>query len=93
MADELWERLGRQGSAYHAAWPDYDERVAAEEEITLVVQVNGKVRDRLTIPADTPDDALRQMALASEKVREMLDGKQVRSVVVVPRRLVNVVIG
>jgi leucyl-tRNA synthetase len=93
LSDELWERLGHPGSTYRANWPNYDESVAADEEITLVIQVNGKLRDRLTVPADTTDEAIKQMALANEKVTEMLNGKQVKNVVVVPKRLVNVVIG
>ncbi|HXG24436.1 MAG TPA: class I tRNA ligase family protein, partial [Chthonomonadales bacterium] len=93
LADELWERMGKQGSTYHAAWPAFDAAAAAEEEITLVVQVNGKVRDRLTVPAETSDEVLKQMALASQKVAEMLNGKQVRNVIVVPKKLVNIVIG
>jgi leucyl-tRNA synthetase len=93
MADELWFRMGREGSTYHASWPKFDAAAAAENEITLIVQVNGKLRDKVTVPADTSDDDLKQMALASEKVLEALDGKQVRNVVVVPKKLVNVVIG
>jgi leucyl-tRNA synthetase len=92
LADELWERMGKQGSTYHATWPTFDTAAAAEEEITLVVQVNGKVRDRLSVPAETSDEALKQMALASPKVVEMLNGRQVRNVIVVPRKLVNIVV-
>jgi leucyl-tRNA synthetase len=91
LADELWERMGKPGSTYHAAWPAIDPAVAAEDEIILVVQVNGKLRDRLTVPAGTPDDALREMALSSGKVQALLNEKQVRNVVVVPGKLVNVV--
>jgi len=91
MADELWERMGKPGSTYHAAWPSFDPAVAAQEEITLVVQVNGKVRDRLTVPAGAPDDVLKERALASPRVAEMLYGKTIRKVVVVPGKLVNVV--
>ena len=93
VADELWERLGKSGSTYRAAWPAFDPAVAAEDEITLVVQVNGKLRDRLTVPADTPAAALEQHALASPKVQALLNGKEVRNVVVVPGRLVNIVVG
>ncbi|MCC6731262.1 MAG: leucine--tRNA ligase [Chthonomonadales bacterium] len=93
LADEMWERLGKEGSTYHAAWPQADPDVAAEDEITLVVQVNGKLRDRLTVPAGTDKEGLEQAALASARVREALEGKQVRDVIVVPGRLVNVVIG
>jgi leucyl-tRNA synthetase len=93
LAEELWARLGKTGSTYHAAWPTFDAAVAAADEITLVVQVNGKLRDRLTLPADTPAEALQQHALASAKVQAALDGKQVRKVVVVPGKLVNIVVG
>jgi leucyl-tRNA synthetase len=93
VADELWERLRQPGSTYHAAWPSFDPAIAAEEEITLVLQVNGKLRDRLTVPAGTPAEALEQHALASAKVQALLDGKQVRRIVVVPGKLVNVVVG
>jgi len=93
IADELWERLGKSGSAYQTEWPKWDEAVAKEEQVTVVVQVNGKVRDRLVVPADTPDEDLRQMALASEKVKPFLDGKEIRNVVVVAGKLVNMVVG
>ncbi|MDO8682275.1 MAG: leucine--tRNA ligase [Armatimonadota bacterium] len=93
LADELWEQLGKSGSAYQTEWPGWDEAVAKEEQVTVVVQVNGKVRDRLVVPADTPDEDLRQMALASDKVKPLLDGTQIRNVIVVPKKLVNIVIG
>jgi len=92
LADELWERLGKTGSTYHAAWPAFDPSVAAEDRVTVVVQVNGQVRDRLTVPAGEPDQALQERALASPRVQELLAGREPRSVVVVPGRLVNVVI-
>jgi leucyl-tRNA synthetase len=92
-AEELWERLGHSTSTYHAAWPTFDPAVAAADEITLVVQINGKLRDRLTVPADLPNDALQAAALASPRVKEFLDGQQVKKVVVVPGKLVNIVAG
>jgi leucyl-tRNA synthetase len=93
LADELWERLGKSGSTYNATWPSFDAAVAAEDEITLVVQINGKVRDRLTVPAGLSEDSLRDHALASTRVQEMLNGQQVRKVIVVPGKLVNIVVG
>jgi leucyl-tRNA synthetase len=98
LADELWYRMGHPGStgsgpsAYHAPWPAFDPAVAAEEEVTLVIQVNGKLRDRLTVPAGEPHERLRERAMASPRVREILAGREPTSVVVVPGRLVNVVI-
>jgi len=74
-------------------WPSYDSEVAKAEEITVVVQVNGKLRDKLIVPADTDLKELEKLALESEKVKPQLDGKQVKNIVVVPGRLVNVVVG
>jgi leucyl-tRNA synthetase len=82
MCEELWERLGHTGGVVSAGWPDYDESAAKAEEIVVPVQVNGKVRARLTAPADASDDALRQMALADSQVLKYIDGKTVRKVVI-----------
>jgi len=93
LADEFWERLGNEGFTFRQPWPRFDSEVAAEEAITIVVQVNGKVRDRLLVPAGMPGAEIEKLALESEKVRAELDGKQVRKVIAVPGKLVNVVIG
>jgi len=93
ISDELWDQLGHEGFMLNLPWPEYDPEVAKAEEITIVVQVNGKVRDRLVVPADTESSELERLALESEKVKAHLDNKQVRNVVVVPGRLVNVVAG
>jgi len=91
LADELWRIIGRDGSTYSARWPSFDAQMTQEEQITVVVQVNGKLRDRLALAADMADDELRQAALASERVRAHTEGKQVRKVIVVGGRLVNIV--
>jgi leucyl-tRNA synthetase len=93
IADEIWEQLGKSGSTYQTQWPQWDESVAKEEQVTVVVQVNGKVRDRLIVPADTPDEDVRQMALESDKVKPFMEDKQIRNVVVVTGKLVNIVVG
>jgi leucyl-tRNA synthetase len=91
-ADELWSRLGNEGGLYGTPWPEFDPSVAREDEITLVVQVNGKVRDRITVSADSDDEVLKQHALASQFVQDRLaEGMTVAKVIVVPKRLVNVV--
>ncbi|MEJ2211291.1 MAG: leucine--tRNA ligase [Anaerolineae bacterium] len=92
LAEELWARRGGAYSVHQQAWPAYDPALAADEVVTLVVQVNGKVRDRLQVPAGIADEEARQRALASERVREYLDGKEPENIIVVPGRLVNVVI-
>ncbi len=91
-AEELWEQLGRQGPLLRAPWPGYDPALAAEEEVEVVLQVNGKLRGRLVVPLQTPQSELERRALADPKVRAHLDGKQIVKVVVVPDKLVNVVV-
>ena len=91
IAEELWAFLGKPYSIHTQAWPRVDEQAAAEEEITLVVQVNGKVRDRIVVPAGTGEEAARQAALASPAVVKYLEGRQPKKVVVVPGKLVNIV--
>ena len=92
IAEELWMRLGRPYSVHTQSWPDVDEEAAKEDEITLVIQVNGRVRDRLTVPVDISQERAKELALSSEAVQRYLDGKPPRKVILVPGRLVNVVI-
>ena len=91
LADEWWERLGKAGSTFKQTWPAVDEEAAAEDAITIVVQINGKLRDRLTVAVGTPDAEIEQLALASEKVVSDQNGKHIRKVIVVPGKLVNIV--
>jgi len=93
MAEELWELLGHTGGIAAAGWPTFDEAVAKAEEIVIPVQINGKVRARLTVPADTSEDRLRELALADPQVVKHLEGKAVRKVVVAAGRLVSIVAG
>jgi leucyl-tRNA synthetase len=92
IAEELWARLGKPYSVHQQSWPEVDETAAAEEQITLVVQVNGKVRDRITVPVDISEEAAKTLALESEAVKKYLDGKSPRKVILVPGRLVNLVV-
>ncbi len=92
VAEELWtEIMGKAYSVHMQAWPEVDEKAEKEEEITLVVQVDGKVRDRITVPAGISDDQAKAIALASETVQKYLDGKQPRKIILVPGKLVNMV--
>jgi leucyl-tRNA synthetase len=91
-AEESWERLGYKGSVQKQSWPEYDAALAAEETVTCVVQVNGKVRDRLVVAPDVGEDALREQALALPGVVRAIDGKDIRTVVVRAPKLVNVVV-
>ncbi|MDQ6721778.1 MAG: leucine--tRNA ligase [Candidatus Dormibacteraeota bacterium] len=89
--EELWSRLGGHGLAADAAWPQYDDKMAAETTVTLVVQVAGRVRDRLTVPVGTSEERALEVALASERVRAAFDGRKPSKVVYVPDRLINLV--
>ncbi len=92
IAEELWTRTGRPYSVHLQRWPEWDEAVAAEETTTLVVQVNGKVRDRVQVPVDVDDETARTLALATEGAKRHTKGKEIVKVIVVPGRLVNIVV-
>jgi leucyl-tRNA synthetase len=91
VAEEFWRELGHTGSIHLEAWPKYDPELTRDEMITVVVQVNGKVRDRLQIEAGAAEEAVRGMALGSEAVRKHLDGKTPKKVIYVPDKLVSIV--
>jgi leucyl-tRNA synthetase len=92
ISEELWARTGRRYSIHQQPWPQFDPALAAEKVITLVVQINGKVRARLELPADVTEEGARQAALADENVQRHLEGRQPRQVIYVPGKLINVVI-
>ncbi|MHB0857483.1 MAG: leucine--tRNA ligase [Anaerolineae bacterium] len=91
VAEELWERIGGAYSVHTQAWPVANEELAADEVITLVVQINGKVRARLDVPADIADEEAKSLALAHHNIHQHLENKQVMKVVYVEGRLVNIV--
>ena len=93
MAEELWEALGHSGGIVTAGWPEYDEAVAKAEEIVVPVQINGKLRARLTVPADLTEDQLRERALSDPQVVPHLQGKEVKKVVIARGKLVSIVVG
>jgi leucyl-tRNA synthetase len=92
-AEDMWSRLGHEPCVALAGWPAVDEALLVEETVTCVVQVAGKVRDRLEVPPGISAEALKELALASAAVQKALDGKGIRAVVVREPRLVNVVPG
>ncbi len=93
MAEELWERTGHSQSIHLQAWPEWDPELAADETFTLVVQVNGKVRDRIEAPVTIDEAGARELALASERTQAHLNGRQVRKVFYREGRLINFVVG
>jgi len=91
LAEEAWHRAGGEGLIAEAAWPEHDPAMLVEDEVTIAIQHKGKLRDTLTAPKGASKEALEEMALASEKVQRSLDGAEVRKIIVVPDRLVNIV--
>jgi leucyl-tRNA synthetase len=92
LAEELWQRRGGRDSVHRQAWPEYDPAAAAEERLTLIVQIDGKLRDRIEVAVDVSDDEVRAAALASPAVqRRIAESGPPRKLIVVPKRLVNAV--
>jgi leucyl-tRNA synthetase len=91
IGEELWRELGHDKSVHLEAWPAYDPALARDELVRVVVQINGKVRDRLQVPAGATEEANTALALASESVQRHLDGKPPRKIIYVPDKLLSIV--
>jgi len=91
FAEELWEVLGNRESIIKTRWPDYDPEAVLEDEILIVIQVNGRLRDRMTIPASYREEEVKAWALKSERIRKLVEGKEIKRVILVPKKLVNIV--
>jgi leucyl-tRNA synthetase len=91
ITEELWEELGGDFSVHQQPWPEYDTQLARAERITLVAQVNGKVRDRIEVDADISKEEMEQVALSSARIKKNLEDKTVDRIIVVPGKLVNIV--
>ncbi len=92
LSSELWQRLSLPGEITSQSWPSFDERFLVEDEIEIVVQVNGKVRDRLTVPLEATDEEIKALALQSPKIQQIVGGQEIIKIVVVPKKLVNIVV-
>ncbi len=92
FAEELWQILGNSESVFKASWPQYDAQLLVEENIELVIQVNGKVRSKIEVPRDISEDQLKELVQKDEKLISWLDGKTPKKIIVIPQRLVNIVI-
>jgi leucyl-tRNA synthetase len=97
LSSELWERLSAEfgdtrGDITQQSWPSYDERLLVEDEVEIVIQINGKIRDRVRMPTTATDQELKEVALTNPKVQDRIAGKTVRNVIVVPKKLVNIVV-
>jgi len=91
IAEELWRTLGHDQSLAYEPWPAFDAKLAAEEQIEVPVQINGKVRSKLTVAPETDEKQIEALALADPKVQQQLEGKRVLKVIVAQKRLVNIV--
>jgi leucyl-tRNA synthetase len=92
VCDEMWQALGHQEELVQVTWPEFDESALVLDEIQMVVQVNGKLRAKITVAADTPKESIEKLALSEENVSKFIGDKPVRKVIVVPKKLVNIVI-
>ncbi len=91
IAEELWDRLGHGGTIAYEAWPIFDENKLIEEEIEIVIQVNGKVREKMNVPTDASKEDLERIAIETDKIQEVIKDKTVRKVIAVPGKLINIV--
>jgi len=92
MAEELWHQLGLEGSVHKQSWPKYDPELVKEEMVTLVIQINGKVRDKIEVEASISEKEAKEIALSREKVQKRIGKKEIKKIVFVPERLINIVI-
>lgn len=93
ISEELWQDIGENGSVHLQAWPTFDEQALVLDQMEIVAQVNGKVRAKLVIPADLSNEDLEKLAFADRRIVEAIGEKQVRKVIIVPQKLINIVIG
>lgn len=92
LAEELWQQLGHADSVHAQDWPSYDTKALVQNEVEIVVQINGKVRDKLVVPTDADKEQVEKLALAQEKIQGYVDGKTVHKIIAVPNKLVNIVV-
>lgn len=92
FSEEMWERLGYEYSVFNQKWPEWDEKALEREMVEIAIQVNGKVRSKAQVPSNATDEELKQIALSDERVKSYLDGKEIKKVIIVKNRLVNIVV-
>ena len=92
LSEELWQNLGHKESIFKESWPEYNEKLIQEEEIEMVVQVNGKLRDRIKVPADISEEEAKKVTMESGKIKQNISGKEIKKVIFVKGKLINIVI-
>jgi len=91
VSEELWEMIGNSTTVFYEKWPEYNEKFIIEDEITIVVQVNGKVRSKLNVPSNIVEEDIKEMALSNERVKNWIKDKDIKKVVYVPKKLISIV--
>ena len=92
ITEELWQIAGFEGNLSDTKWPTYDEAKTVDNEVEVVVQINGKIRDKMMISADLDPKGMEEVALSNDKIKALVDGKQVVKVIAVPKKLINIVV-
>ncbi|MBC2576069.1 leucine--tRNA ligase [Peptostreptococcus canis] len=92
LGEELWEMIGKKGSVFDISWPKYDEKALILDEVELIVQVNGKLRNKIMVPSDIDQEGMKEAALNDAKIKEFIEGKSIVKVISVPSKLVNIVV-
>ena len=93
MCEELWQLFGNQGSIVNAGWPKFDESKLVLDEMVIVIQVNSKVRSKITVPAQISNDELKKLVLDDPKIKNQVEGKEIKKFIIVPKKLANIVLG
>jgi leucyl-tRNA synthetase len=92
LAEELWTRTGHPHTIHNQPWPEYDPELAREAQTTLVIQINGKLRDKILVPTSISEADAKEIALSRERVKAYIDGKKLARIIYVPKRVVNIVV-
>lgn len=92
LGEELWQMIGKEGSIFDISWPEYDEKALVKDEVEVVVQINGKVRGRMNVPTEISREDMQAAALEDEKIKELVEGKNIVKVIAVPKKLINIVV-
>lgn len=92
MMEELWSKFGHYESITYAKWPEFDESNLVSDTVEMIIQVNGRLRDKLSLPVDTDKEKIKELALSDEKIQKFIDGKDVAKVIVIPNKIVNIVV-
>jgi leucyl-tRNA synthetase len=92
ISEEIWQILGKKQSIFLSSWPRWDEKLIEEEKIVLLIQVDGKVRDKIEVKADISEKEAKELALSLEKIKKWVEGKEIKKIIFVPKKLINIVL-